>query len=196
MLFRSSTWFFFTRKNLLFGLALLPAIFLLVDVANDALGANPVETLTRTTGDWAFRFLLITLAMTPLRHLTGSARWLQLRRMFGLFTFFYACLHFSIYVADQLFSVETVWQDVVERPYITVGFTAFLMLWPLALTSTRAMMRRLGKRWSQLHQLVYVIAVLGLLHYFWLIKSGYLQAVIYLLLLAILLGFRIRRRFS
>jgi len=196
MSFRNPDWRVAWVKIPLFVLALLPADLLLYDAMTNNLGANPIETLSRTTGDWVFRFLLITISMTPLRRWTGWPVWLHLRRMLGLFVFFYACLHFGVYVLDQLLSSETVWEDIVKRPYIIVGFTAFLMLWPLVLTSNHFMMRSLGNYWQQLHQLVYVIAVLGLVHYLWQIKSDYEEALVYTLLIAVLLGVRLQQHFS
>lgn len=196
MSFRNPDWRVAWVKIPLFVLALLPVDLLLYDAMTDNLGANPVETLSRTTGDWIFRFLLITLSMTPLQHWTGWPVWLRLRRMLGLFVFFYACLHFGAYVLDQFLSTETIREGIIKRPYIIVGFTAFLMLWPLAITSNHFMKRRLGKYWQQLHQLVYVVAALGLVHYLWLIESGYAEAILYSSILSILLGFRLHHYFS
>ncbi len=191
MSFRNPDWSIAGIKILIFILALLPFDLLFYNAVNNNLGANPIETLTRTTGDWTYRFLLITLCMTPLRRITGWSAWLRVRRMLGLFAFFYGCLHFSMYVLDQYLNVETIIEDILKRPYITVGFTAFIMLWPLAITSNRYMMRRLGRRWQQLHKLVYVTAVLGLLHYLWLIKSDYAEAVVYLVVLSSLFAYRL-----
>lgn len=190
MSFRHPDWSIAGIKILIFILALLPFDFLFYNTITGNLGANPVETLTRNTGDWTFRFLLITLCMTPLRRITGWSAWLRVRRMLGLFAFFYACLHFGMYVLDQFLSVETIIEDIIKRPYITVGFTAFLLLWPLAVTSNRYMMRKLGRHWQQLHKLVYVISMLGLLHYIWLIKSDFAEAAVYALLLILLFAFR------
>lgn len=194
MSFRNPDWSIAGIKVLIFILALLPFDLLLYKTLTSNLGANPVETLTRSTGDWTFRLLLITLCMTPLRRITGWPAWLRVRRMLGLFAFFYACLHFGMYVLDQYLNVETIIEDIVKRPYITVGFTAFIMLWPLAITSNRYMMRRLGRRWQQLHKLVYAIAMLGLLHYIWLIKSDYAEAAVYAVVLIILLAARLYYR--
>lgn len=179
-----------------FVLCLLPFFWLLYRVFTNDLGANPVETLTRATGDWTLRFLLITLAITPLRRLLNWPALLKLRRMLGLYAFFYVLIHFSIYVLDWVYNVDSLVADIFKRPYITVGFTAFLLLWPLALTSTRAAQRRLGRRWQQLHRLVYVIAVLGVLHFWWLVKSDIREPLLYAVILAALLGMRLawRRR--
>ena len=196
MSLRNPDWRVAWVKIPLFVLALLPVDLLLYDAMTHNLGANPIETLSRTTGDWVFRFLLITLCMTPLQRWTGWPIWLRLRRMLGLFVFFYACLHFGVYVLDQLLSIETVWEDIVKRPYIIVGFTAFLMLWPLVLTSNHFMMHSLGNYWQQLHKLVYVIAVLGLVHYLWQIKSDIPEALVYVSILSILLGLRLHHYFS
>lgn len=178
-------------KPLVFVICLMPVAMLFWDGFNDALGANPIEKITHRTGDWALRFLLITLAITPLRKLFGWKQLLRLRRMLGLFAFFYVCVHFSIYIVfDHFFDVNEIIKDIVKRPYVTVGFTAFILLIPLAVTSTNKMKKRLGKRWKQLHQLVYVIAVLGILHYLWLVKADVLQPVIHAMVLLFLLSVR------
>jgi sulfoxide reductase heme-binding subunit YedZ len=160
------------------------------------LGANPAEFITRSTGDWTLRFLLITLAVTPVRKLTGW-HWLAgYRRMFGLFAFFYALVHLSSYVSfDHVFDVAEILKDIVKRPFITVGFTALVLLVPLAVTSTNRMVQRLGaKRWLALHRLVYVIAPLGVLHFWWMVKRDVTEPVIYALILAVLLGYRVVNR--
>ncbi len=179
-------------KPLVFLACLLPFGWLAWDVAAGNLSANPIEDITHRTGDWTLRLLLVTLAVTPLRRLSGLTALLKLRRMLGLFAFFYACLHFTTYIwLDQQFTVTAIIEDVAERPYITVGFTAFVLLIPLAATSTNAMMRRLGRRWRRLHQLVYAIAVLGVLHYLWLVKADLREPLIYAAVLALLLGYRV-----
>lgn len=176
-------------KPLVFMACLLPLVFGIWAGFADQLGANPIEEITHRTGDWTLRLLLITLAATPLRRMLGWSWPLRVRRMLGLFTFFYACLHLLTYfVLDQFFDWEEILKDIIKRPYITIGFSAFVLLVPLAVTSTNAMMRRLGKRWGQLHQLVYVIAVFGILHYLWLVKADYLLPLIHAaILLALLL---------
>jgi sulfoxide reductase heme-binding subunit YedZ len=185
-------------KPALFILALLPLAFLIYRALNDDLGANPIETINRYTGDWVLRFLLITLAVTPLRRLTGWNGLLRYRRMLGLFAFFYACVHFLSWAwLDQYFVLADIVRDVAKRPYITVGFASFLMLIPLALTSTNAIIRRLGaKRWQQLHRLVYLIGIGGVVHFLWLVKSDIREPLVYGAVLALLLGFRLwdRRR--
>ena len=156
------------------------------------LGANPIEFITRSTGTWTLVFLLITLAITPLRRLTGQNSLIRLRRMLGLFAFFYVCLHFTTYIwLDQFFDWGGIVKDVIKRPFITVGFTCFVLLIPLAVTSTNAMQRRLKRRWQMLHRLVYVIAIGGVIHYWWLVKKDITQPALYALMLALLLGFRL-----
>ncbi len=156
-----------------------------------SLGANPAEEILETLGKWTLNFLLITLCVTPARELTGLAPLLRLRRMLGLFAFTYAALHFTTYlVLDQELDLAGVLEDVAKRPYITIGFAALLMLIPLAATSTNAMMRRLGRRWQKLHRLVYVIAVLGVWHYYWQVKADVREPLIYAGILALLLGYR------
>lgn len=178
-------------KPFLFLLCLVPLGFLLLRTINNDLGANPVEVLTHETGDWALRFLLITLAITPLRMMAGQGWLIRYRRMLGLFAFFYALLHFAIYLwIDQAFLWSEIAADIVKRPYITIGFAAFLILLPLALTSTRSMVRRLGKRWPVLHKSVYVAALLGVLHFLWLVKADYREPGLYLLIFIVLMLFR------
>ena len=155
------------------------------------LGANPIEEVTHATGDAALIILLITLAVTPLRRLTGWNALIQLRRPFGLFAFFYATLHLATYIVlDQYFAFEYILDDVVERPYITVGSAAFLLLLPLALTSTKGWIRRLGRRWQKLHRLVYASAALALLHYLWLVKADLRRPLVFAGILLLLLALR------
>ena len=150
-----------------------PFVWLVADTVRDALGADPVAQITHRTGVWALRLLLVTLAVTPLRRLTGRAELVQFRRLFGLWTFFHACTHFATYLVLDLGGYwPQVFEDIVERPFITVGFLAWLLLVPLAATSTRAAMRRLGRNWQRLHRVVYAIGVLAVLHFVWLVKSG------------------------
>lgn len=179
-------------KPVVFVICLVPFAMLLWDGFHNALGANPVEKITHRTGDWTLRFLLITLSVTPLRKMFGWTQLMRLRRMFGLFSFFYVCLHFTTFlVFDHFFDIHEIIKDIIKRPYITVGFSAFIMLIPLAITSTNSMRKRLGKRWVRLHQLVYVIAVCGILHYFWLVKADILQPMIYAVILLSLLVVRV-----
>ena len=179
-------------KILVFVLALLPLAWLVRAALTGGLGANPVEEITFTTGDWALRFLLLTLAITPLRQLTGWNRLIQLRRMLGLYAFFYASLHLSTYlVFDQFFDWRAIVEDVLKRPYITLGVSCFLLLLPLAVTSTNGWIRRLGKRWRLLHRLVYPASLLAVTHYLWLVKADYREPLIYSGIALGLLGFRL-----
>lgn len=157
------------------------------------LGANPIEVITHSTGDWTLIFLLVTLSITPLRKITGQLWLIRYRRMVGLFAFFYACLHFTIYIwLDKFFDVHEMLADIAKRKFITVGFAAFLLLIPLAVTSTSGWIRRLGgKRWQVLHRLIYVSAILGVVHYLWLVKADIRKPLEYGAVLAVLLVYRI-----
>lgn len=157
------------------------------------LGANPIEFITRDLGEWTLIFIMITLAVTPMRRWFGLTWLIKLRRMLGLFAFFYGLLHFITYIwLDQFFDLPAMWKDVIKRPFITVGFLAFLCLIPLAVTSTNAMVRRLGgKRWQRLHRLVYAIGVLGVVHYWWLVKRDLREPILFALILTALLGVRL-----
>jgi methionine sulfoxide reductase heme-binding subunit len=160
-------------------------------VAGVNLGADPVEEILETCGLWTLRFLLITLTVTPLRRLTGLNDLIRFRRMLGLFAFTYACLHFLAYlVLDRGVEWGAIVEDIAKRPYITIGFTALVLLFPLAFTSTKSMMRRLGRRWQRLHRLVYVIAILGVWHYYWQVKADVRDPLLYAAVLALLLGYR------
>jgi len=172
---------------------LIPLARLLWLGFHDGLGANPIEFITRSTGTWTLTFLLATLAITPLRRLSGWPWPIRLRRMLGLFAFFYACLHFTTYIwLDQFFDLSGIYRDILKRPFITIGFSSFLLLIPLAATSTQAMMRRLGGRnWQRLHRLVYLVAIGGVVHYWWLVKKDVTQPAIYAAVLALLLGYRL-----
>jgi methionine sulfoxide reductase heme-binding subunit len=179
-------------KPLLFAACLVPFALLVGRVLTGAVGPNPVEAITHDTGDWALRLLLATLAVTPLRRLTGQAWLVRLRRMLGLYAFFYAALHFTTYLwLDQFFDWPAIAADIVKRPYITVGFAALVLMLPLAVTSTKGWIRRLGPRWKQLHRLVYAIGVLAVLHYLWLVKADLLEPGIYAAILALLLAARL-----
>ncbi len=189
---RSGVLFRWLFKPLLFIACLLPFVGLVRGVLIDDLGPNPLETVTHVTGDWALRFLLLTLAMTPLRRLLGRAWPLRLRRMLGLYAFFYASVHLLIWtVLDQELRWAAMLEDIAERPYVTVGFTAWLLLLPLALTSTRAAMRRLGRRWARLHRLVYPAVALGGLHYWWLVKADWLEPALYGMVFVLLMLMRL-----
>ncbi|MFO7602500.1 MAG: protein-methionine-sulfoxide reductase heme-binding subunit MsrQ [Gammaproteobacteria bacterium] len=179
-------------KLLIFLACLGPLAYLLWALLQDALGANPIEELSRRSGEWTLRFLLLTLAMTPLQKLLQQPWPLRLRRMLGLYTFFYASLHLLTYLwLDQFFVWSEIVADILQRPFILVGLLAFLLLLPLALTSNRASQRWLGRRWKRLHRLVYIIAALGIVHFFWLVKKDLLMPSIYLIILVILLGARL-----
>jgi sulfoxide reductase heme-binding subunit YedZ len=181
-----------TLKPIVFTLALVPLLRLAVLGLLGELGANPIEMITHQTGLWALTLLLVTLAITPVRRITGQLWLIQYRRMLGLFAFFYAVLHMLTYVwLDQFFNVHAMLKDIVKRPFITMGSAAFLMLVPLALTSTQSAIRRLGRRWQQLHRLVYCSAVAGVIHFLWLVKKDIRQPLIYALVLTALLGYRI-----
>ena len=178
-------------KPVLFLLCLMPLVILLIAAINDNLGTNPVETLTHETGQWALRFLLIGLAVTPLRRLLKIAWLIKLRRMLGLFAFFYASLHFITYLwLDQFFDWYEIIVDIPKRPFITIGFVSLVLLLPLVLTSTSAMQRRLGKKWLALHKLVYVIPVLVLIHFVWSLKADYSEPLSYALVFVFLLLMR------
>ena len=173
-------------------LCLVPFSALLWAAFNDGLGANPVEKLTHETGEWTLRLLLITLGVSPLRQWTGQAAFLRFRRILGLYTFFYACCHFSIwFIADHSLDLAAMIEDIVERPYITLGFSALMLMLPLAITSNQVMIRRLGKKWKTLHQLVYLVILLGVLHFIWLVKADYLEPTIYAIIAMILLAHRV-----
>lgn len=176
-------------KATAFALCLVPFARLVWLATHRGLGANPIEHITRSTGYWTLTFLLITLTVTPLRRITGWSWLLRLRRMLGLFAFFYVCLHFTTYIwLDQFFDVPGMVKDIIKRPFITVGFCAFLLLIPLAATSTNAMVKRLGgRRWQLLHRLVYVIPTLGVLHFWWLVKKDLTEPIVFGTLLGILL---------
>ena len=179
-------------KPLIFIVSLLPLAWLFWLTWQDRLGVNPVETLSHRTGDWSLRFLLLTLAVTPLRRLTGWNGLIKFRRMLGLFAFFYVCLHFGVYlIFDQFFDWASIVEDVAKRPYITVGFAGWLLLIPLAVTSTNGMTKRLGRNWQRLHRLVYLIGTLGVLHYLWLVKADITEPLLYGGILGVLLGYRL-----
>ena len=184
-------------KPLVFALCLLPLSWLLYRVVQDQLGANPQEALIRATGDWALRFLVIVLAVTPLRELSGLSALARYRRMLGVFRYFYALLHFLSYSGfDMGFDVADIFNDIVKRPFILVGSLALLLLTPLAATSFNAAVRALGaKRWQRLHRLVYAVAGLAILHFFWMRagKNDFAEVLVYAGILALLLGWRLRK---
>ena len=176
----------------------LPAALLAVAVWRDpaSLGANPAERILHETGDWCLQFLLITLAVTPLRRVSGWNWPIRFRRMLGLFAFAYGVLHLAAYTAfDQYFDMSAILKDIYKRPFITVGFAALVLMTPLAITSTKGWIRRLGgERWNRLHKATYAVAVLGVVHYWWLVKRDITWPAIYAGILAVLLGYRLLRR--
>jgi methionine sulfoxide reductase heme-binding subunit len=185
-------------KVVLFFICLVPFASLFWRAFHAGLGANPVEFVQHATGDWTLRFLVFTLSITPLRKLLNLPDLIRFRRMLGLFAFFYVCLHFLTYIGpDQSFNLGSMWRDVQKRRFITVGFTAFVLLIPLALTSTAGWIRRLGgRRWQMLHRAIYVSAVCGVIHYYWLVKSDVRKPLFYAALVAILLAWRLGSWFS
>lgn len=179
-------------KALLFNVSLIPLAVLIVNAITDNLGSNPIEAIRLFTGDWTLYFLLITLAITPLRRLSGRNELIHYRRMLGLYAFFYASLHFLSYlILDQFFDWQEIWRDVLKRPYITIGTAAFVLMIPLAVTSTNKMTRRLGRRWKQLHSLIYVIGTLGILHFLWLVKADIREPILLGVVLIVLLVLRL-----
>lgn len=188
---RQIRWFY---KPALFLLCLLPLAVLTgrgLGVAGTTLGANPIEEMLHFLGKWGLNFLVLTLAITPLRSLSGQNWLITFRRMLGLYAFFYICLHFFTWlVIDQGFYLPGILKDITKRPFITIGVLALLLLIPLAITSTTGMVRRLGRRWQQLHQLVYVIVLLGAWHYYWQVKRDVREPLIYFGVIVVLLGWR------
>ncbi len=179
-------------KSGLFVAALIPLARLVWLGVNDDLTANPIEFVERSLGTWTLVILMITLSMTPIKLLTGMVWQIQLRRMMGLFMFFYVCLHFLTYIwLDQSFYWMAIVKDIAKHPYVLVGFSAFILSIPLVITSNNAMVRRLRERWKQLHQLVYLIAILGVVHFWWLVKKDIREPLAYALVLAVLLGIRL-----
>jgi len=175
----------------LFAICLGPFAQLVYNAFTDNLGANPIDAITRHTGSWALILLLVTLSVTPLRKISGWNALVKFRRMLGLFAFFYAALHFTTFlVLDHFFDFNAILKDVMKRPYVTAGFTGFVLLIPLAITSTTGMIRRLGKRWRQLHRLVYIAAAAGVLHFYWLVKADIRRPLQYGFVLALVLGYR------
>lgn len=179
-------------KGLIWSVGLGPVVWLVVAFFQDNLGANPIEKIILVEGRWTLVFLLLTMAVTPIRRLTSWNRIIQVRRLVGLFAFFHASVHFLSYAGlDQFFALGYIVQDVIERPFITAGFTSLVLLVPLAVTSTRGWIRRLGKRWQRLHRLAYVAAGLGVLHFFWKVRADTFWPLVSAILLAALLGSRV-----
>ncbi len=179
-------------KVALFLAALIPLARLAWKGYQQMLGANPIEVITHSTGDWTLIFLMLTLSITPLRKLAGQHWLIRFRRMLGLFAFFYASLHFTTYIfLDKFFDVHEMVKDISKRKFITIGFTAFVLLTPLAATSTAGMIRRLGKRWQRLHRLIYISTIAGVIHYWWLVKADVRKPQYYAIVLLLLLGYRL-----
>ena len=197
VLSRGIDWRWFGLKALAHILALSPGAWLIYRALQDSLGADPVAALTHSTGDWTLRLLLLGLAMTPLRLIIKQSWPIRFRRLIGLYAFFYACLHFAVYLFLDLGSYwSQIGADIIKRPFITVGFTAWLLLIPLALTSNQWMMRKLKRNWQKLHKLVYAIGILGVLHYWWLVKSDVREPLIYAGILTMLFAIRLFYRFK
>ena len=184
-------------KPVVFIACLLPLIILGWQLYAGQLGANPIDEVADSTGEWTLRFLLIALTVTPLKRLFGWTWTIRIRRMLGLYAFFYASLHLFAYLwLDQFFDWREVWLDILDRPFITLGMLAFVLLLPLVITSNNFMMRRLGRNWKRLHRLAYVIPALGVLHFWWLVKADVLEPLVYGVVLAMLLGSRIKAGFG
>lgn len=181
-----------------FLISLLPTIWLVYALSTNQLGVNPIETLTRNTGLWALRFLVLTLLITPLRWMTGSNLFVPIRRMLGLYVFFYASIHMLLYLwLDQFFDFDEIIKDIIKRPFITIGFFTFTSLVLLAATSNNAMVKRLGgKRWKKLHQLTYFIAIASPVHFYMLVKQDKAEPLFYITLFAVLLGVRLYRHYQ
>ena len=185
-------------KPIVFLLCLFPALLILTDAfeITGTLGANPIEAILDRFGNWGIRFIMITLAVTPLRRITGWNWLTRFRRMLGLFTFFYILMHFLTWlILDQGLLLSAIAEDILERPFITIGFAALLLLLAMAVTSTNGMRRRMGRRWQQLHYAAYAVGVLGVWHYWWQVKKDTSDAQIYAVILAVLLGFRLWHRY-
>ena len=185
-------------KALVWVVCLAPFAQLVWRGFHNDLTANPTEHIEHFTGDWTINLIVATLAITPLRKLFGLADLIRFRRLIGLFAFFYVCLHFTAYIwLDQGFDLAAIWKDIVKRPYITVGFTGFVLLIPLAVTSTKGWIRRMGgKNWARLHKLIYVTAIAGVVHYYWLVKSDVRMPLLYGGIVALLLGYRLFVKFK
>lgn len=185
-------------KAVVFLLCLVPAGLLIWEAFTGNLGSNPTQFLEHATGDWTLRFVAITLCITPLRRLFKQPLLIRFRRMLGLFAFFYGCCHFAVYLTfDQIFDLHGIWADIAKRRYITVGFTGFVLMIPLAITSTAGWIRRMGgKRWAMLHRAIYATAVLGVIHFWWLVKSDVHVPLEYAAVFAALFGWRIAAYFA
>ncbi|MCY3566912.1 MAG: sulfoxide reductase heme-binding subunit YedZ [Gammaproteobacteria bacterium] len=184
-------------KPAVFSASLIPLAWLIWRIAADDLGPDPAQELAITTGEWTLRFLLITLSLTPLRHISGQLAFVRVRRMVGLFALFYASIHFTVWMSLLLgFRWFAIGEELLERPYITIGFLALLILIALGVTSPKAAVRRMGKNWKRLHRLIYLAAMLAIVHLTWILRTDVSEAVLYGSILAILLGYRLYRRFG
>ena len=180
-------------KIVIFTLSLVPMFFIIYQIINNQLGPEPIKDITHHTGKWTLYFIVITLAMTPLKKITKLNIWINYRRMFGLFIFFYASVHLMTYVGlDYRFDLESIGDDIIKKKYIFIGFSAWLLLIPLAITSNKRMIRILKKKWKKLHRLIYVIALFGAIHYVWLVKRDLTEPLIFLTVILILLTFRFK----
>ena len=183
-------------KPAVFSASLIPLAWLILRIAADDLGPDPAQELAIATGEWTLRFLLITLSLTPLRHISGRLAFVRVRRMVGLFALFYASIHFTVWMSLLLgFRWFAIGEELLERPYITIGFIALLILIALGVTSPKAMVRRMGKNWKRLHRLVYLAAILAIIHLTWILRTDLGEAVLYGSILTVLLGYRFWRRF-
>ncbi len=188
---RTTGWF----KPAVFGAALIPFAWLIWRIAVNDLGPDPAQELAISTGEWTLRFLLITLCLTPLRNITGQIAFVRIRRMVGLFALFYAAIHFTVWISLLLgFRWFAIGEELLERPYISIGFLALLILIALGITSPKAMVRRMGRNWKRLHRLIYLAAVLAIVHLTWILRTDVSEAVLYGSILAILFGYRLYRR--
>lgn len=179
-------------KPAVFVTALIPFFVLVLRVMQNDLGPDPAQELAKETGEWTLRFLVLTLALTPLRQLTGKPQFVRIRRMVGLFTLFYATVHFLVWMSFLLaFRWVAIGEELVQRPFITVGFAAYVILLALGITSPQFMVRKLGKNWKKLHRLIYAAAILGLIHLLWILRTDVGEAALYGLIVAVLLGFRV-----
>jgi len=185
-------------KAVVFLVCLVPLGVLIWEAFTGNLSSNPTQSLEHATGDWTLRFVAITLAVTPLRKILGQPQLIRFRKMFGLFAFFYGCCHLAVYLTfDQVFDPHGIWADVIKRRYITVGFTAFVLMIPLAITSTAGWVRRMGQpRWQMLHRAIYLTAIAGVIHFYWLVKSDIHLPLEYAAVMAVLLGWRVYMHYA